>query len=214
MPFKSKSRNKIKALEKDNSNALIYNITSTTVCLALVAGFIFLKNDITVHVPPDLSGGATLKEHTIPEENVYLFAGNIWKALNYWETDGKVEMESNLAMYQCYLTPTFRRYLEYQHEQRMNGGMTKNVARTANTIKESPYGAEKVVPQSKGQWETVLDLRIQESIGTSIIRNVPLRYRLTVIADDSSSHCNPWGMKLAGLKDEPMRLVINNGEKL
>lgn len=208
MPFKSKARNKIKALEKDNSNALIFNLSSAAVSIAMIVAFIFVKNDITVHVPPDLSGGATLKSHNIPEENVYLFANNIWKAINYWEKDGVKEMVTNLDMYQCYLTPTFRRYLERQHGLRE---VTKNVARTTSSYRESPYGPEKVIPEAKGQWETVIDLYVQESMGTTIIRNVPLRYRLTVVSDDSSSHCNPWGMKLAGLKSEPVRLVPEIG---
>lgn len=214
MLFKSKARNKIKALERDNNNALIYNISCTAVCVALIVSFALLKNDITVHIPPDLSDGATLKEYTIPEENVYLFAGNIWRAINYWEKDGKKEMDENLDMYQCYLTPTFRRYLSRQHESRIRSGMTQNVARTASSIRDSPYGPDKVMLETRGQWESILDLRIQESLGDSIIRNVPLRYRLVVVADDSSSHCNPWGMKLAGLKSEPVRLVTGEGSSL
>lgn len=214
MIFKSKSRNKIKALEKDKSNALIYNFTATAVSIALVIGFVALKNDITIHVPPSIGDGATLKEHMVPEETIFLFAGEIWKAMNYWEKDGVSDMKDNLEMYQCYMTPTFRRYLESQHEKRIRGDLAKNVARTASSIKESPYGPDKVIPENKGQWEAVLDLRIQDSIGTTIIRNVPLRYRLVVVSDDSSSSCNPWNLKLAGLKSEPVRLVTTNGDKL
>lgn len=214
MFFKSKSRNKIKGLEKDNDNGRLYNMCSTAVSIALVVGFIFIKNDITVHIPPDISGGASLKEHMVPEENVYLFAGSIWKALNYWETDGKTEMKNNIDMYRCYLTPTFATYLKTQHDQRVSGGMTQDVARTANSIKESPYSAEKVTPESKGQWEAVLDLRIQESMGSNIIRNVPLRYRLTIVTDDSSAHCNPWNLKIAALKEEPVRLITADGGNL
>lgn len=214
MPFKSKSRNKLKALKKDNNRALIYNITSTIVCVSLIVAFVTVKNDVTIHVPPDLRGGATLKEKNIPPENVYLFSSNIWKAINYWEEDGKEEMTENLDMYQCYITPTFRRYLKYQHQQRLNAGMTKNVARTASSIKDSPFGPDKITEEGTGQWETILDLRVEESLGTNIIRNVPLRYHLTVVADDSSSHCNPWGMKISGLKKEPVRLVTEKGKNL
>jgi len=68
------------------------------------------RNDIRVHIPPDIRSGAVLKPNEVSPPNVYAFASYIFQQLNRWETNGEEDYGRQIFRVSPYLTA---RYLDY-----------------------------------------------------------------------------------------------------
>src|SRR4051812_22872041 len=61
------------------------------ICLLLLIGWMREPADLTIHIPPDISNGATLKVGEIPKPVIYSFAYEVWQEINYWPNDGMID---------------------------------------------------------------------------------------------------------------------------
>ncbi|MEX2257561.1 MAG: TIGR03746 family integrating conjugative element protein, partial [Woeseia sp.] len=81
------------------------------VILALWMALMRMPGQLTVHVPPDLRSGATLRVDEVPAPNVYAFAFTIFQQLNRWPVNGAEDYGKAIFRIAPYLTPAFRQAL-------------------------------------------------------------------------------------------------------
>ncbi len=87
MQFSKKSRAR-NALDVSNNRVRDWQLIAGAIAVLLVIQMMIScsrQNDITVHVPPDLSNGASFKAGAIPKPNVYLFVSFLEIDETYWK---------------------------------------------------------------------------------------------------------------------------------
>lgn len=158
------------------------------------------QNEITVHVPPDLSKGATLKPGALQAANTYAFAMYVWRNLNDWGVNGKEDYERLINEYQCLVTPEFEKWLRNNHALKRKQG---ELDRTRVLSEISPYHPQTVTELGSNVFSVALLLKIQERVKGVIIKDVAMSYSIRVVPD--SRKCNVMGMALDGFMFDPTR---------
>ncbi len=161
------------------------------------------SDQITVHIPPDLSQGATLHAGQLTAPTVYAFAQHIFQALNHWPDNGVVDQPRLLQEYSCYLTPEFRNSLHRSAQRKQRRG---ELQRTRGVYPLTHYRAVLVQQQSAALWQVRLDLGLREWVRDRAVKETQLRYELRVVRHDVSRQCNPWGLALDGYATLPRRI--------
>lgn len=182
-------------------------ISGVLVALLVIQGVLSFarQNDITVHIPPDLSGGAVMKAGYIPKTNVYLFASEVWRSINYWDKDGDVDMPRNLQQYKCYMSDRVRQAQQDIQAVRKSQGQSVGRTRRMTEITDLKNVDAAVISVGSGTWDVDLDLRLIESTQNAQVKDEMLRYRIRVAADNSGSTCNPFNMRIIGV-NQPRKL--------
>lgn len=184
------------------------HIWTLRIVLVLVIGLLFgqtaviytRQNDITVHVPPDLSNGAVLKPDELQGVSAYAFAMYVWRNLNDWGTSGSDDYKRLIDEYQCLISPDFERWLRLNEEQKRRQG---ELDRTRVLSDINLYKPEFVTELSKNVYSVALLVKIQERVKNVIIKDVGMSYSIRVIPDKRK--CNPMGMALDGFMVDPTR---------
>jgi integrating conjugative element protein (TIGR03746 family) len=184
------------------------HIWTLRIVLLLVIGLLFgqtaviytRQNDITVHVPPDLSNGAVLKPDELQGVSAYAFAMYVWRNLNDWGTSGSDDYKRLIDEYQCLISPDFERWLRLNEEQKRRQG---ELDRTRVLSDINLYKPEFVTELSKNVYSVALLVNIQERVKNVIIKDVGMSYSIRVIPDKRK--CNPMGMALDGFMVDPTR---------
>ena len=194
--------------------------------LALFAGWNWrtAARDLTLHIPPDLRNGATLKvgaSPEVPDTTVYTFAFYIWQQINHWQTDGGKDYGDQIYALQAFLTPTCREQLVADMNQRSGAG---ELARRTRAVMEIPglgYAAERVEVQGANTWKVLVDAQVQETQGNVSVKDAYIRYPLRVVRFDVDREKNPWKLAIDCFGAErPARLdakaiaVARNGHTL
>ena len=169
----------------------------------LVLGWWSTRNEITVHIPPDLSAGALLPAGQVPAPNVYAFAFTMFQALNFWPENGEQDYPRMAQAHRCYHTPAFRRWLEQSIRDKRQRG---ELYRTRGVQPLSGYTQELVRRIGTDAWSVQLDLGLREWVQNRKVKDTAVRYTLRVVAFDISRQCNPWGLALDGHEHPPQRL--------
>lgn len=204
-----KVKNIIAEKEKRIRDWRIISGVLIVVVVYLVHSLKTTANDITVHVPPSLERGATIKSGDVPKANIYSFSYYLFQMLSSWEKDGSKEGLEAINTYRYYLTDEFKKDLENLHTRRTNAGETKNRSRIVREARQDGYNPSKVIKVSENKWVVKLDILIREKIGETEIKRVAVRYPIIVILDDTSPDNNPWGFKFAGFDSQPRKIVLN-----
>lgn len=184
------------------------HIWTLRIVLLLLVSLLFLQsmviytrqNEITVHVPPDLSKGATLKPGELQAANTYAFAMYVWRNLNDWRVSGHEDYAKLIDEYQCLVTPEFERWLRKNEEQKRHQG---ELDRTRVFSDVTPYKPEFVYELGANVFSVALALKLQERVKSVVIKDVGMSYSLRVIPD--TRKCNPMGMALDGFMFDPTR---------
>lgn len=166
------------------------------------------QNEITVHVPPDLSKGATLTPGAIHSANAYSFAIYVWRNLNDWSLSGKTDYARLIDEYKCLVTPEFERWLHQNHNQKRRQG---ELDRTRVLSELIPFKPDYVTELGSNVFSVALILKIQERVEGAIIKDVQMHYALRVVPD--SRKCNVMGMALDGFILDPTRAEREAEEK-
>jgi integrating conjugative element protein (TIGR03746 family) len=175
-------------------------------CLILAAtaagamwGWKTAPNSMTVHVPPDLRNGATLKggiTPEVPDTTVYTFAFYIWQQVNRWQADGSKDYGDQIYSLQSFLTPGCREQLIADMNQRNNAG---ELARRTRAVMEIPglgYVPERVLIGGANTWKVLLDAQLQETQGLVSVKDTFIRYPLRVVRYDIDREKNPWQLAI------------------
>ena len=184
------------------------HIWTLRIVLLVLMGLLFLQslviysrqNEITVHVPPDLSKGATLKPGELHAANSYAFANYVWRNLNDWGVSGKDDYKRLIDEYRCMVTPEFERWLRLNEAQKRRQG---ELDRTRVFSAINPYRPEFVSELGSNVFSVALVLNIQERVKSVVIKDVGMSYSLRVVPD--TRKCNQMGMALDGFMIDPTR---------
>lgn len=196
-------------------------LTLRIICLCLLVGCGYMyagwrsaPQDITVHVPPDLSEGGILGFDEIPPPNVYLFSFYIYQQINLWSKDGSVDYKKNIEALGCYITPHFREQLLADYSERLLNGELKERSRSIHQIPSRTYERRRVVIESDSSWQVYMDLRVVEEIATEPVRDTFIQYPLRVVRYDIDRECNPWGIAIDDFVAVPRRLNLDERKSL
>jgi len=179
----------------------------TLINFSLWYGWNQSKNDIRIHIPPDIRSGAVLKADEVTPANVYAFASYIFQQLNHWERNGEKDYGLQIFMMSAYLTPDFTEFLTNDLDIRGRGGELAGRVRSIQTIPGHGYEERRVDVLDSNTWIIWLDFSIQESFRGMNVKRVNVRYPLRVVRYNVNPETNPWGLALDGYgKQGPTKL--------
>ncbi len=192
--------------EIDNARAHVTSLWLVIILLAGALAYAFhgwsnAPSDITVHIPPDLSSGASMSVGDIPAPNLYSFAFYMWQQLNRWPEDGAKDYPGNLYRLSAYLTPSFRAELLRDMERRGRQGELSNRERALFEAPGAQYEEGRVKPVADGVWIVTFDAVIEETVAGMEVKKTRIRYPLRVIRYDVDREANPWSLALDGFAD-------------
>ncbi|NMG30174.1 PFL_4703 family integrating conjugative element protein [Aromatoleum evansii] len=174
-------------------------LVALVIVLLAVADRFMRQTDFTVHIPPDLSHGATVRAgHTpaVPPPNVYAFGYLIWQQVNRWAKDGSKDYVAQIYALQNYLTPSCREQL--LKDVSTKAGDAELIQRTRALLEIPGYGytANRVTAHGNGGWTVLLDAQILETSRGMPVKDTFIRYPLHVVRYDVDRERNPWGLAL------------------
>lgn len=183
--------------------------------LALLGALFFLiwvlfqrQSDITVHIPPDLSKGANSKPGVLLGPNSYSFGMYVWRGLNDWPESGAKDFTANIDKYRCYITPDFEQWLRKNEKEKRR---ESELDRTRTLTEVLPFNLKFVSNVGNNVFSVALMMRLQERVGSMIVKNTIMNYSLRVVPDNR--HCNDMGMAIDGFMVDPTRAEKEAEEK-
>lgn len=114
--------------------------------LLAIRGLQHAPSDLTLHIPPDLRSGATLRPGEVPPANVYAFAHYIWQQVNHWSRDGDKDYGAAIYRMQAYITPSCREWLERDLATKAGQGELSLRTRALQEIPGREYAESRVKP--------------------------------------------------------------------
>lgn len=180
---------------------------------ALWVGWSQAPSALTVHVPPDLRGGAVLEPNEVSPANVYAFAFYIFQQLNRWPEDGAKDYGAAIFRVSPYLTPRFRAELLTELESKGRRGELAYRVRGVQGIPGRGYAEDRVEILSEASWLVWLDLALSESVKGMTVKETRIRYPLRVVRYAVDLEANPWGLALDGFGAEGPRRLLDEVEE-
>lgn len=182
-------------------------------CLYLIYALKSTQQTLRVHIPPDLSAGASIGVDEVPKANVYAFAFYIFQQLNRWPSNGTAQYVSQQRALACYFTPSFADYLQRDALKKDAMGELIDRERGLQEIPGRGYKEERVFVESGSSWQVFLDLDVRESFRGESVKQTFVRYPLRVVKYKVDPECNPWGLALDGYTEDPKRLTLSATEQ-
>jgi integrating conjugative element protein (TIGR03746 family) len=175
--------------------------------IALWHGWERAREDIRIHLPPDLRSGAVVAPDDPRPENVYAFARTIFQSLHYWPEDGQTDYGKAIFAAAYYLTPRYRDELHRDLDLRGKGGELVGRVRSVQEIPGHGYEEGRGQVLGNGAWVVTLDFRVHEFVRGTPVKTVAVAYPLRVVRLDTDPTQNPWGLALDGYgADGPARI--------
>lgn len=193
MTFKSALEN-----EQQGSRFKTRIIIGQLILMFIMAiGWSSAPTQISLHYPPDLRSGATMKVGQIYESEVYLFAQYILQQLNNWKQDGEKDYRHKINILQSYFTPTYQAYLEHDYKARKSQGELRKRVRNWSPVPDAVF-TEAFVERIGKDWIVWIDVEIKEYVNGGIVKNLINRIPMQVVRYDVDREINPWGLALNG----------------
>jgi integrating conjugative element protein (TIGR03746 family) len=165
--------------------------------LIMAIGWSSAPNQISLHYPPDLRSGGSMKVGEIHESEVYLFAGYILQQLNNWKENGETDYLNKISILRSYFTPTYQNFLQQDYDARRRQGELRRRVRNWTLVADAVYNESFV--QHKGKdWVVWIDVHIKEYVNGGIVKNLVNRIPMQVVRYDVDRESNPWGLALNG----------------
>lgn len=173
-------------------------------------GWMTAPSDISLHYPPDLRSGATMKVGEIDPSEVYLFAGYILQQLNSWDVDGAKDYPSKVNTLRHYITPRYKQSLKADIAKRMRLGQLRNRIRKFSLVPGTAY-REEFIAMLGGSWVVWLDVNITEHVLGEKVKEVQVRYPMRIVRYNQNPEMNPWQLALDGPGSyKPQKLVLTS----
>ena len=97
----------------------------TVFALGAMLGWMRAPENLTLHIPPDIRSGASIKAGEVPPPNVYAFAHYIWQQVNRWPENGEKDYGAAIFKMQAFITPACRELLQDDMNRKAaNGELT------------------------------------------------------------------------------------------
>lgn len=185
----------------------------TIVILVMGFGLARSTSDLTIHIPPDLKAGATVKANAPAPSNVYAFGIYIFQQLYRWPEDGATDFSKAIYQLSPYLTPSYREALVAELELKAKRGELLGRERGMQELPGHGFTEERVHVLQDGIWLVLLDMELLESVKGMDVKHKRIRYPLRVVRYDIDRETNPWGLALDGFEAPgPKSLVDEVGE--
>lgn len=178
------------------------------VCLLMWWGWKSAPQHLTIHNPPDLRSGSTREWWEVDPSSVYAFSFYVWQQINRWPVNGEEDFRKNLNAYQHFLTPSCQIELDRDYEERRNRNELNNRVRGIYEIPGRGYRQDAVDILSRDSWIVTLDLAINDQYRGTPVRDIYIRYPLSVVRADVDPATNPWGLQLDCFAETPQRLSM------
>ncbi len=173
-------------------------IIGLLIAISIMAfGWSSAPNQISLHYPPDLRSGATMKIGEISEAEVYLFADYILQQLNNWPKNGEKDYQSKISILRSYFTPTYQAELLRDYDTRKKQGELRKRVRNWSPVPGTAYDDSFVVNTGQG-WVVWLDVQIREYVSGGKVKELLLKVPMRVVPYDVDRESNPWGLALDG----------------
>jgi integrating conjugative element protein (TIGR03746 family) len=205
--------------EIDNTRAHIISLWLFIILLAIGMAYAFrgwanAPSDITLHIPPDLSSGSSVRVGEVPRPNVYGFAYYMWQQLNRWPRDGAEDFPAKLYRFAAYVTPAFRAELLRDMDRRGRMGELTGRVRALYEAPGAQYADSRVEVLGPNAWSVTIEAVIEETVAGMPVKHTRIRYPLRVVRYDVDRELNPWGMAIDGFAEPgPARVETPAGEE-
>ena len=157
-----------------------------------------IRDNITVHIPPDISNGVVMNLGEIPLANVLTSVSYLWIEMNSWMTNGDTDAVNNVMAYSNYLDDEFIDDLRnYYEKKKRNGELNRQRRLTLVTGVLSEVNS-RVQPITQNSWVVYLDVIDEEIYEGEIIKHAVIRYSLLVERTETTVDKNPLGVKIVG----------------
>ena len=181
--------------------------------LILGVGWMTAPSSLRIHIPPDLTAGATVRPDAPAPPHIYTFALYIWQQLYRWPNDGAREYRAKLDALVHFLTPGCR-------QDRLDDFAERNARRELagrqRAVWEIPgrgYAVERVFHEGGGSWVVSLDLMIEETVLGERVKSRAVAYPVRVVRYDVDRELNPWGLALDCLAGVPRAIELLEEKK-
>jgi integrating conjugative element protein (TIGR03746 family) len=185
-------------------------IVMAVFCFMTLYGWSQAPRELTLHYPPDLRSGAVQKADAIPVENVYAFSRYIFQELQNWQDNGAVDYEHNRIALRAFLTPQYQRFIVDDIKARRSELQQRR--REIYPVPGAFFESKSVKVTGPDSWVVFLDFQVREYIQGSLVKDVYIRYPMSVIRYNIAREANPWQLALAGYVSEPIRLAKQQEE--
>lgn len=191
-------------------NKVLLGVTGVAAFLAVIAmmGWRSAGKDLDLHIPPDLSKGATIKAGSgeVPPPNVYTFGFYIWQQLNRWSKNGQQDYGEQIFKLQAYFTPSCQEQLIADHKLRSEQGELDQRTRSVMEIPGLGYVEDRVTVLADGSWTVLIDAQVQETSRGVPVKDAFIRYPLHIVRYDVDRERNPWKLAVDCYASRPERL--------
>jgi integrating conjugative element protein (TIGR03746 family) len=165
--------------------------------LIMAVGWSSAPTQISLHYPPDLRSGGSMKVGEIHESEIYLFASYILQQLNNWKENGEMDYLNKIAVLRSYFTPTYQAFLQQDYIERKRQGELRRRVRNWTPVADAVF-EESFVEHVGKSWIVWIDVHIQEYVNGGIVKNLVNRIPMQVVRYDVDRESNPWGLALNG----------------
>ena len=180
----------------------------------LIIGWNNAQTDITLHYPPDLRSGASMKVGQIDPSEVFGFVSTVFTYLNTWNENGLHDYPANRKKLRAYLTQKYQRYILAEIKDLERLGEIQGRTRTIQPIAEDYYTEDKVTIKNGSTWVVLRKFRVKEYIkGTGTpIKDTVIEFPIRVVVYTVPRQANPWQLGLDGYEREPTRVPYLKGD--
>ncbi len=204
----SRYRNEL-AGQREAIRALWGAVGVALVCaVTMGVGWMSAPSELRIHIPPDLTVGATVRPNMPAPPHIYTFALYIWQQLYRWPSDGALEYRAKLDSLVHFLTPACRQDRLDDYAER---NARRELADRQRAVWEIPgrgYRAERVFDAGSGTWVVSLDLMIEETVLGERVKSRAVAYPVRVVRFDVDRELNPWGLALDCLAGLPRAIEL------
>lgn len=186
-------------------------VTLMFLVLLLSLGWLQASKTIRINIPPDIRYGATVKPGAHDPASVFNVSAYLFQYLNRWEEDGAKDYPAKINLLRHYITPECKVWLDTDADRRLRRGELTNRTRMASPPPSWVYNDDLVKVVSGSEWILTLDMKILEYQGSTVVKDILVRYPLRVVAWDVDPQTNPWGLALDCFETNPQRLSAEMG---
>lgn len=183
------------------------------IALANAWGWSQAPRQLTVHNPPDLRSGSTRLWWEIDPGTVYAFGFYVFQQLNRWPKDGEADYPRNIALLDAYLTPSCKRYLTHDFDERKAANELKGRERAVYEIPGRSLDTRRIHINSRDDWTVDLDLVTDEFYLGEKVKSSMVRYPVHIVRYDADPERNAFGLQLNCYAQTPQRLEWQAGDK-
>jgi len=193
--------NFVNALEVERQSGRLKTrlLIGQLVIMAIMAfGWSAAPSQITLHYPPDLRQGATMKIGEISDAEIYLFAEYISQQLNNWPNNGEKDYQLRIRSLRPYFTPEYQANLQLDYDHRKKQGELRKRVRNWSPVPGTTYDDSFVEKIGAHGWVVWLDVQIREYVSGGKVKEIVLKVPMRVVSYDVNRETNPWGLALDG----------------